>query len=194
MKFYLKNGEELTKDEFIEQYSESYYLDTPKLVDGITKNSKYAEKNIDDLLKNGIKKDTDVIHILAWKLGKIKHRESDENNTFVYHNDWKNAECFEVKRYGKEFDIKQLIDYIVSDISDLEELSDENPQEVLNCLKGRSPSGIGTVYLITLLYFISKGKYPIYDRFAMKALDAICLETMPHNVVRYVELPCKSSK
>ena len=44
MKFFLKNGEELTKDEFIKQYSESYYLDTPKLVDGITKNSKYAEK------------------------------------------------------------------------------------------------------------------------------------------------------
>ena len=28
----------------------------------------------------------------------------------------------------------------------------------------------------------------------MKALDAICSETKPNNVVRYVELPCKSSK
>ena len=33
--------------------------------------------------------------------------------------------------------------------------------------------GLGTVYCITLLYFISMGKYPIFDQFADKALDVI---------------------
>ncbi len=33
--------------------------------------------------------------------------------------------------------------------------------------------GIGPVYLITLLYFISGGKYPIYDQFAHFSLMGI---------------------
>ena len=34
-------------------------------------------------------------------------------------------------------------------------------------------TGIGPVYLITLLYFISKGQYPIYDKFAHISLKMI---------------------
>ena len=44
------------------------------------------------------------------------------------------------------------------------------PQEVINELKNNSPNGIGTVYLITLLFFISRGEYPIYDRFVKIAI------------------------
>ena len=36
-----------------------------------------------------------------------------------------------------------------------------------------SLEGIGSVYLITFMYFITQGEMRIYDIFAMMALDAI---------------------
>lgn len=42
-----------------------------------------------------------------------------------------------------------------------------------NIKREKDWKGLGTVYCITLLYFISKGKYPIFDQFADKALDVI---------------------
>ena len=50
--------------------------------------------------------------------------------------------------------------------------------------------GVGTVYLITLLFFLSHGKYPIYDRFAMNSLMAIENDVAPEpNTIP--ELPAK---
>jgi hypothetical protein len=58
--------------------------------------------------------------------------------------------------------------------------------------------GLGPVYLITLMFFITKGKYPIYDRFAMAALLSLLASengyNLPHDesIVRKTSLPEKS--
>lgn len=54
-----------------------------------------------------------------------------------------------------------------------------------------SPKGIGTVYLITLLFFLSKGLLPIYDRFASAALSALESGIKPGNEVEVVTPPSK---
>ena len=54
----------------IQQYAEAYYYpesgksDQP-LVKGLSRCSHYPEEEIDELLKSGIKKEEDVVHILA---------------------------------------------------------------------------------------------------------------------------------
>lgn len=195
MKFYDLNGNEIEKKEFIELYSKSYYLDEPR-VKRVSQNSRYIEDYIDELLfDRGISCPKDVIEILAWKIGKIKHRDSQNAQRFVYSKDWANVESFHVNRYGKELDLSGFVEYIATNIENLTSKAQSDPQGVLNELKenAQAPKGIGTVYLITLLYFISKGKYPIYDRFAMMAVDAIIKDKKPGETVKYTELPDKNS-
>ena len=191
MGFYTLDMEELTLPEFVTKYGNSYYTDQPRYIPRVGQSSRAVEDTIDDLLKNGIKKPENVVQILAWKLGKIKHLESEDH--FVYAQDWKNAEQFEVYRYNQEFDIKTVAEYVVGNITRLEKEADTDPQKVICELRDLQIKGLGTVYLITLLYFISRGKYPIYDRFAMMAVQAICENKMPGDCVAISELPEKNS-
>ena len=191
--FYDYEGNEITIEEFIKYYSNIYYLDTEPL-NGIRKSSRIIENTIDDILKEGIKSEKDVINILAWKIGKIRHKESENQQKFVYSSDWTDAEQYNMKLYGKGLHVRDFVNYIVSNINKLEKEANENPQSVLDELNEESPYGIGTVYMITLLYFISRGKYPIYDRFAMIAIDAITKGYKPNEFVKYKELPSKKEK
>lgn len=180
--------------EFIEKYSAIYYEGGGKLDLGISQNSRFVEEKIEQLLQDGIKTKVDIIHILAWKIGKIKVKESESEKQFIYSEDWKNAESFKVKNRGREMDLTEFVNYVHNNIRDLEELAMHDQQETLNLLMAKSPKGIGTVYLITMLYFISKGKYPIYDQFAKIAVDAIQKGIEPEEYVEYKELPEKDNK
>ena len=71
---------------------------------------------------------------------------------------------------GREIKVEKLCNYIVSEYSSL---SNRSPEEIYCSLLNLDVSGLGTVYLLTLVYFISKGKSPIYDQFAHRALDAL---------------------
>lgn len=192
MVFYDLAGKKLrdTK-EFIGLYEPSYLIGGAR-IPGVSQSSGFTENEIDRILKDGIQSQIDVVHILAWKIGKIKHKDS--TSKFVYAKDWKDAEQFQVTRYGKPFDLAQIAEYIATNIKELEEKAKSNPQGVLNDLKNVGTSGLGPVYLVTLLYFVSRGKYPIYDRFAMIAADAILEGKKPGGTVEYHELPYKNSK
>lgn len=191
MEMYAIDGTKITMQEFITTYGNSYYTDQPKYVSRATQSSRFTENEIDRLISDGIKAPIDVVHILAWKLGKINHNKS--NTAFVYAKDWENAEQFDVLRYKKAFDIRTISEYIADNISGLEAEAKNNPQKVLCELRDLNVDGIGTVYLITLLYFISRGEYPIYDRFAMMSVQAILNNQKPGEVVIVKELPEKSS-
>lgn len=69
---------------------------------------------------------------------------------------------------------------------------DENAKNFLDKIK--NIDGVGSTYMITLLFFASKGEYPIYDQFADKALWAIKEDKKPHSKVDgYKVLPDKKS-
>ena len=205
-KFYAPDKKsELSKEEFIKIYSSNYFLEQnlseqtlekEEVVKGIRRSSKWVEEEIERLLKDGIKNENDIIHILAWKVGKIKHAESDQAESFVYSSDWNNCENFSAKLYGKELvesDFKKFIEYIQSHIIDLEDkVNKRDLQSVMNTLKEKSCAGIGTVYMITLLYFISRGTWPIYDKYAQVAVTAILKGRKPGDPIDYSELPNKN--
>jgi len=197
MKFFkFHNDETYTQEDnkaFIEAYNNSYYIGKERLVPRTIQNSRFAEQEIEDLLKEGIKSNCDVMNILAWKLGKIKHRETEDRKEIICHKGWENRKSCKVTRYGNYWDLTHFVEHIVKHKNDLEAKAEDSPQAVLDELKKVAPNGIGTVYLITLLYFISKGKWPIYDRFAMMALNAIKSGAEPGATVDCLELPAKNS-
>lgn len=192
--FYVPSFDEAVKDEFVRRYSKSYYLGEKRIVPGVAQSSRFVEDEIDRLLREGIQTETDVIHILAWKLGKVKHADSEKARAFQYASDWADAESCKAKRYGKELDLRAIASYIVARRDILEGAAKEDPQETLGCLRNVGVDGLGSVYLVTLLYFISRGEYPIYDRFAAMALCAIENDVKPRGKVEYKELPDKNSK
>ncbi len=61
--------------------------------------------------------------------------------------------------------------------------------------------GIASVYLVTLLHFITDGEYPIYDRFAMASLAVWKLKKIyseltvtDETIIRGCSLPSKETK
>ena len=219
MKFYKYNSNEaeiseISKEEFIKLYSDDYFLKMPGegIVPYLSRNSKRVECQIESILYNGIENAFDLKMMLAWKIGKIKHRCSEDSlktgSGIVFAKDWENEGNLAVRRYGKVLDINALyknIEKVISapkDCAGEDTASDEFFQKLLDELKLNSSAGIGTVYLITLLYFICHGKMvPIYDRFASMALSAIMGDTKPKPVSRweetevdYIILPEKNSE
>ena len=108
------------------------------------------EKMMDDIRNKSALKLDDYGNILAWKTGG----EYDEDKKTVSY------------QYG-EIDLKQFEDFE----GEKEKQRKDGPIELLHKLI--KCEKIGFVYGITLMYFISKGEYPIYDRFAHYALLAI---------------------
>lgn len=192
--FYVPSFDEANKEEFIKRYGQSYYLGEKRIVPRVTQSSRFVEDEMDRLLEEGIQDEVDVAHILAWKLGKVKHADSEKAGAFRYASDWADAENLKAKRYGRDFDLKRIASYVVKHKASLEELAHDNPQEVLECLRDAGTDGLGTVYMVTLLHFISRGEYPIYDRFAAMALYAIENGIRPGGKVEYEELPDKGSR
>ena len=196
-KYYMTNGTEISRECFIETFNKEYFWGNAKSVPRISQNSRFAEEYIERILRYGIKEPVDVYRIMAWKVGKIRHADTDTNQSLVYASNWIDAEKGVVRNYRYQLDMRSFAEGIVSNIEMLEKMAKNDPQGVLQNLKDgvvRAPNGIGTVYLLTLLYFISRGKWPIYDRFAMMALLAIEAGKKPGEQVSFSDLPEKNSE
>lgn len=155
IKFFYPDKKEMSKKEFIEFYSKCYYMDVNISV----------ENKITELLKIG--KDNlseeDIFIILAWKIGKIEQKKSYANYDFDYYDNWDKTK-FKGTNYGKPLDFSKIKKC-------LSKIKGEELEEYIEQL--RDIPGLGNVYIITLRYFATNGKYPIYDRFAYKALKAL---------------------
>ena len=191
MKYYDLQGKEMSKETFLKHYSEEYFLPEKGVQSAVrcNKTSYYIESKIMNIKAMGIRSYTDLAKVVAWKIGKIKQEESQQNQKFVYASDWKSCESENPIRYGYILDLKSFYDKLAKSIERLEELSVSDPQRCLNELAPIAPKGIGTVVLITMLWFLSKGQRPIYDRFVMTALYAITNDFNPYKFETRNPLP-----
>lgn len=98
---------------------------------------------------------TDITNILKWKTGG-----KEENGSIKV-------------RFGRKINIKEV--YGAMQEADTSLPIDDSKARVL-VDKFCAVENIGFVYAITLLYFLSGGKYPIYDVYARVAVEAICGE------------------
>ena len=168
---------EINDDNFITEYAQAYFYGYPNNTN-ICINRKtccWVESRIMRL------KDSDtpwtvesVYDILAWKIGKICHRQCYDQDPrdrhLVYANDWR-------EDYHAIYGIRVELDYFANSVanaanSELRHVAREDPQNCLNTLRQYS-DGIDrlySVYLVTLLFFLSGGEWPIYDSYAAKAL------------------------
>ncbi len=208
LRFYLPDKKEISKEKFVEKYSKDYFLkdqDDKYLVPRLHRSSEHIENEINNILRNEIREGEegriDIVRILAWKTGKINHCESNHYKTFVYRGNWKGVEQqINCATFRGGYPISNAVSYLVDNKRDLEQLAKNDQQGFLNNIeKNKNFMGIGPVYGITLMYFLSQGIVPIYDRFAMTALSAIIQNIQPDLKekvkvkVKYKNLPEKNT-
>ncbi len=166
-------------------------------------------RTIETILNEGIKDALDVEEILAWKIGKINMLETQEKKELVFDksqtnpNGWvRSSDPNDLKNtgmvlggFGRKINLEKICRDIVSakgDIKPFENYESEGVEKFFTQhyedeIKRKDVyGGIGLVYLITLLHFLTRGGVPIYDRFVHIALEAIVLEKQPGDCVSYV--------
>lgn len=177
--------EEIKPLSFIDEYAGYYFIpdkddegnggkdkddNCPKLV---RQTSYWVEDAIMSINNKDTWDESDVLYILAWKLGWILQKESEEvavNNRnrdgIKLRTDWDVQQNKYIKFALNVASIRNKYKQGESDIEDVW-------KKMISYCKENKIKGIGVVYLITLLHFISNGEFPIYDRFAMASLVAL---------------------
>ena len=83
---------------FVTTYESTYFLNQPRTVRGIRQSSRYVEEEIEKVLTRGFSSCVDVVRVMAWKAGKIRHRCSEDSRSFVYCSDWNGIEEAAMKK------------------------------------------------------------------------------------------------
>lgn len=193
--FYKHDGTQVkfNEEKFIKAYEQSYYLhkkDCSFYIPRVSVNSRIAEKRADELLANGIEKGEDVAFILAWKIGGIDHEQTDKDKVIKYKDEWSEGETLVVNGFYRfECDreiFSEFCDCIVKITNEYGETAEE--ASIAGALKKTINATetfkikLGAVYILTILYFITKGESPLFDSCAYKAAKAIFNGVKPVNI------------
>ena len=115
--------------------------------------------------------------IFLWKAGRLEKKDLGEEVD----------DGLKIQN-GRGFEInnaKKFIDTVKDDlkiVSDSKEDFQGYYEYLLNKSKESQLKNVGAVYLITVLFFLSKGTYPIYDYYAHRAVKALFLNKKPCEV------------
>ena len=191
-------------DDFIKHFEPLYY-DPNSCPDGYKQNNFQGNENLEDTYRDLLK---DYLYInklnrtdyyaeekvmkilnesdfnekaLAWKAGRIEYKNGQlmMAESFERGNDYINGYG---QRINKEA-FKEYCDYLNENKERINELiNKDNWKEAYKIALNNSPQNIGPVYRINALFFITRGKAPIYDAFAHKAVKALLLNIAPSEV------------
>lgn len=171
---------------------------------GLRQGPEWIETEIINIREKNNPNAIDIFKILAWKAGKIDIKKSNEIKKIEYVDNWKEKSSFQmpnqpVVSWDEFTQFANDISAIWSNYREqkinvsfawktLVKLATDTHKETMK--------GIGTVILVTLLFFITKGEYPIYDRFAMSSLviwnlNQQGINTPTGTIIRGCGLPSK---
>ena len=164
---------------FISRYESSYFKnDKSEGIPKLNTTEIEVEKYIEGKLHSGIVDE----YVVAWKAGRLIKADID-NDKFLQEKQYMNG-------YGNQIDSNELKTYLSklkkSEIQEIIDSSDILSRDILeksyDLVKENAPRNFGSVYLINILYFLSKGKIPIYDKYAHIAVKALCFGYKPSNI------------
>lgn len=164
-----------TKD-FVKKYEKYYFGEYGEEKNNILNirniTCRKIENSIVDILKKEQWEQNDVFRILAWKTGSINHKKSQAEHRFVYKKGWdEKNNTMKFHQYDISSDeFASLANSVIKLKEDYNNSIDAKAVWLKLLEITKDIKGIGTVYLITILFFVTYGEYPIYDRFAMSSL------------------------
>lgn len=158
--FFSPHGQKLSKEDFISLYSGIYFYMNRNLT---------LETEMEKILYADYLTCDNIFEILCWKINPVN---VDDNKKTI------------TTRYNKIIEIKKVEELLKGEKQQVNER--ENAEDLFKKLIGID--GIGPVYAITLLHFVSCGEWPIYDKFAHLALLAIDKEKKYPFIIENSEL------
>lgn len=123
----------------------------------------------------------DLKFVFGWKLGQIDHQASEHKQQVVYKSDWDQHLIA-----GMQFtspDLSSAISLLAAQMSQIQTLQPEAIFDLHHKL-----NDIGPVYILTFLFFLTHGQWPIYDKYAAIAVEAITLGQVPGSKVKVSQL------
>lgn len=173
-RYFYPDGEEITdKMQFIEFYSKVYCYENHKHWD--------LELEMEKLLKHDKPlSGKDIASILLWKTNGTP--EKSRNGEFRIKDFGRTIIIRDELREAHEF---KRLNEPKRNRNETNEIDEDNEKEFVRHLvkfyylnpkssgEDGERTGIGFVYAITLLFFVTKGAYPIYDRYAHVGLKSV---------------------
>ena len=196
--------------EFVEQYSKFYFMDSSTgEFSGLRKSCCWVEEIIMGIKKKEHWEPIDVFNIIAWKTGKICQRKCSqvaERDKYILTRGLYAKGCdpdkLELKVYSNTISLGKFADNLIVKseekglIKRLRNGDSESAIEAMDILdKGAAEvSGLYTIYLIAILFFLSDGYYPIFDKYALRGLVRYAKETKKiSTLLTEMPLPRKSN-
>jgi len=162
-------------DEIKKNLIDIYYggkIECPKISITNSVGQSLENKIVEKYLNNG---EIDIA-VVAWKAGRL----AEDNLTLGFKND------NYVNGYGKPFgkdkqDLKDYIDRVRNQWQNIENNKEfvEIYENLVNC---KPPKNFGAVYIINLIFFLSKAKFPIYDKYSHIALKSLYMNKAPYEI------------
>jgi hypothetical protein len=176
MEFFDERKNAIEWAHWLKIYESQYFLDRPTTKIR-SQGSRFVENHVCALLdKTSGLSEADLKLLMAWKLGAIHHRDSEIAQEIKYHAHWD----IETKdRYGNYFG--SSIGHLADDR--LQRTACKDPEYLFKLHP--QLGGFGPVYIIAVLFFVTQGRYPIYDRFAHIAVQAIHQGLSPGSYISY---------
>lgn len=188
MTFFDETGHITSAVEWLKRYEPYYFLGGPasRRVNRRNQSSNYGEEKVCDLLnKSTILSKDDLVLLMAWKMGLIDHGSSEVLKKIIYSQNF-DLSLVSRGQYG-ERDFSRSIPYLANNMQQVVEKVARNPQHLVDWVRGPHPElgGFGITYILTVQFFISHGKDPIYDRFAHMAAIAIHENLKPGATIKW---------
>ncbi len=143
--FYDTKGGKLNEQEFIKIYSDIYYYSNDIYKETVIEKSIYDTTN---------REPEDLIEFLKWKVGD----KNSNNGEYI------------ITQYGKRI----CLDSVKKLAKKIDDSWTKMPtRELYELLIREKINNLGTVYTLALLNYITRGREPIYDKYAKIALDVI---------------------
>lgn len=187
MTFYDRQGIPIKYEQWLQLYEPFYFLNGPthgRRVNSRNQSSQFVENQVCKLLaKQSILTRQELVLAMAWKIGGlIDHNSSESKRDIVFLQSWtttlKASGQFRVTDYSKSIPyLDANMDAIVNQVNQ------GNPKYLFD-LAGKL-EGIGKVYVLTILFFITHGRFPIYDKYAHIAAQAIYDGLPPESLIEY---------
>jgi hypothetical protein len=200
MPFFDQQGNSIQSQQWLKTYEPYYFLGGPKLsrkidgrnktgrIDGRNQTSHFVENEVCALLSLATPmSQQDLTLVMAWKIGGIiDHAQSEASQRIVYRQSNWPTTLTAISRFGT-LDFSRSIPELANRMNTIsDQINQGNPRYLFDLAP--RPKGFGHVYILTALFFASHGKYPIYDKYAHIAAQAINQDLPPWNVGHYKEL------
>jgi hypothetical protein len=184
MSFFAQTGELLSKQEWLRTFEPGYFLNGPTFgLRRLNQSSPFVEARIEELLANndGLSEENLKL-VMGWKIGEIRHRPSEDQQAIIHLPLW--DQQLTEHRYGRNY--AQSIRRIAATMPRFHQLPSRGHSQVVFDWH-RQFTGFGPTFMLTILYFLTHGREPIYDKYAHKAALAYDQKVRPGGHVRHYQ-------